>query len=143
MIRVRLISLKAPTLFIQSIKALRHATALGLKETKDICDAMRNYGKTPEVTFYLDDSRALVHTMRDEIDKYFQYEILNQDRLKLYMCKSWRVFAEGRRTLLVLAMDESKARDIGNRAQTPETVGEVTEIVGPFKEGTILADFTQ
>ena len=116
--KLQLNKLLHPEKFIQSIKTLRFAAGLGLKESKDICDDLRaNHGP--------------IHVMIDEnalseMGLYFDYG--NQLKLfKIHICKS---------TIFMLAISEGSARThIDNMQQQVEYI---TEVVGPFADGYIL-----
>ena len=115
--KVKLLQLKVDHRHIQSIKALRAAThpLLGLKESKDIVDSMRDAGATPEVTVDFTDQR--------------------DEALKLFV-----VTTQSGRTVLILSAEKSTAEDIVQK-ETGELFQVSREITGPFEDGTILADF--
>ena len=125
--KVKLLRLKVADKWINSIKALRLVTNLGLKEAKDMVEDMRN-GATPEINVDITDKRA-----RFQFDSYFAYG--NAIELKLFM-----VTTVNGRHVLILSEYKSMAENLVV-AHTTYAVKRTNEITGPFKDGTILADF--
>ena len=117
--KLQLNKLLHPEKFIQSIKTLRSAAGLGLKESKDICDDLRaNHGPI-HVTI---NSNFL-----SEMELYFDYG----NKLKLF-----KIHLTIKTAIFMLAISEASARthvdDMGQQVEY------IMEIVGPFRDGYIL-----
>jgi len=133
--QVRLIELKQRDKIIGTIKAVRHASTpmLGLKESKDLVDRMRDDVSYKPVLEIADEPGW---TLR-ELDQYFTFEQLN--KLKLYEVVAASPPSLKSQYFLVLAIDKGCAMEV----VAPLAVIRVNTLVGPFKNGTILASGTQ
>jgi len=128
-VKVKLLRLKIPDKYINAIKALRMVTGLGLKESKDIVDAMRRAPATPEVIINFTDQHD-----EDPFTAHFAYERISEN-LKLFKC----TFSH--RIMLILSENKSGAQ---KRAENliGQTATNIKEITGPFNEGDVLANYS-
>lgn len=127
--KVKLLRLKLTDKWINSIKALRGVTRLGLKESKDIVDSMRAAQATPEIIVNFTDQRD-----EDEFTAHFAYERTG-GQLRLFM-----ITTENGWHTLILSEYKSTAED-QVESNTGYTIRFSREITGPFNDGTILAEY--
>lgn len=130
---IRLLKARQPEKKIQSIKALRWVTNMGLREAKDAVEALE-FGPVERISGYTisigDDADGDWAIRRSEFEAYFEWQLIRPPvQLKL-----WTVSVRSG-SYLVLAETDIEAR---NALPANEESRSVTEIKGPFRSGQVL-----
>lgn len=131
---IRLLKARQPEKKIQSIKALRWVTSLGLREAKDAVEALE-FGPVEGVSGYTisigDDNDSDWTIRRAEFEAYFVWELIHPPvQLKLWMVRD----STSGEQWLILAASEGEAMNVFPD-KIPRTA---TEITGPFHSGQVL-----